>query len=133
MRFPQVLIYEGDGRLAALLRETLALGQGGDKRRWALRSPRLASSCLRLLRGAGPSVLVLKLGRDPKRHEMPLLEQVTWLYPDTATVVVSELDNPALAGLAWDLGARCVLFPPQTRDQLPGVVAGLMEAMMPKK
>jgi hypothetical protein len=38
-----------------------------------------------------------------------------------------------LAGLAWDLGARCVLFPPQTRDQLPGVVAGLMEAMMPKK
>ena len=31
-----------------------------------------------------------------------------------------------LAGLAWDLGAACVLLPPMPRDSLPDVVAGLM-------
>jgi hypothetical protein len=120
MRFPQLLVYEGDGRLADLLKGT------AEVQRWALHKPRLPSTCLRLLGRGGPSVLVLKVGRDLKNREMPLLEQVTWRFPDTATVVVSDLDNAALAGLAWDLGASLVLFPPQARDQLPEVVVGLM-------
>jgi hypothetical protein len=121
MRLPQLLIYEGDGRLAEMLRE---MAQGN---RWAVRTPQTPAACLRLLRRGEPAVLVLKIGGDLTRRDMPLLERITWQYPQTATVVVSDLDNPVLAGLAWDLGARLVLFPPQSRDQLPEVVKGMME------
>ena len=34
--------------------------------------------------------------------------------------------HAALAGLAWDLGADYVLFPPQPRELLPEIVAGLL-------
>jgi hypothetical protein len=32
-----------------------------------------------------------------------------------------------LAGLAWDLGVSFALFPPLSRDLLPGIVTGLMQ------
>ena len=35
--------------------------------------------------------------------------------------------DPALADLAWDLGADFVVFPPFSWEQLPSVVTGLME------
>ena len=57
MRHPQLLVYEGDGRLAELLRPT------AKEHRWALREPRQLGECLGLLRN-GPGVLVLKVGRD---------------------------------------------------------------------
>jgi hypothetical protein len=120
MHHPQLLVYESDGRLAALLRPT-AEGHG-----WSLREPRHLEPCLRLLQRGGPGVLVLKAGRDLEK-ELTLLERVGWLFPDTATVLVGDVGHTLLTGLAWDLGASYVHFPPQPREQLPEIVVGLME------
>ncbi len=120
MRYPQVLIYENDGRLAELLRRE------AKPRQWSLREPRRLESCLRLLRRGGPSVLILKVGTDLV-EELTLLERVSWLFPDTATVVIGDAENPVLAGLAWDLGATLVLFPPQPRYSLVDIVTRLLE------
>jgi DNA-binding NtrC family response regulator len=120
MRHPQILVYEQNSLLANLLRRA-------KQQDWSLREPRQLESCLRLLRGGHPSVLVLKVGTDLER-ELTLLERVSWLYPDTATVVVGDAENAVLAGLAWDLGAAYVLFPPLPREQLPDVVAALLSA-----
>jgi hypothetical protein len=141
---PQVLIYETDGHLAELLRDL------AKERRWALREPRRPEACLSLLQRGGPAVLVIRVNGDLVRQmtlpepmsddetaalekqyrnlvrQMTLLERVAWLCPETATVVVSDDANEMLAGLAWDLGASYVLFPPQARDRLPGLVAELM-------
>jgi hypothetical protein len=119
MHLPQIIVYEQDGRLKLQL-EALA-GQ----RRWALREARRPETCLRLLARGGPAVLVLKAGRDLER-ELALLERATWLYPDAAAVLVADGDRAELAGLAWDLGAAYVLLPPQPRERLPEIVAGLM-------
>jgi hypothetical protein len=124
MRYPQLLVYEGDGRLAAQLRPV------AEERRWSLREPRQPGACLRLLRRGGPSVLVLRAGRDLER-ELTLLERVCWLFPETAVVLVGDLDHQRIAGLAWDLGAACVLVPPLPRELLPQVVTGLMNAAGP--
>ena len=70
-------------------------------------------------------MLVLRPGRDVER-EMALLDQVRRSFAETATVVVCPADNHALTGLAWDLGADCVLPPAQLQDHLADVVAGLM-------
>jgi DNA-binding NtrC family response regulator len=120
MRYPQVLVYESDGRIAELLRRE------GKPRQWSLREPRRPESCVRLLRRGGPSVLVLKVGSD-LLQELSLLDRVTWLFPDTATVVIGDSDNAVLAGLAWDLGAAVVLFPPQPRYSLAEIVGRLLE------
>jgi DNA-binding NtrC family response regulator len=119
VKHPQVLIYESDGRLAEMLRNL------AKERRWALREPRRPEACLTLLQDGGPAVLVLRVGGDLGR-QMTLLERVAWLCPETATVVMSDEANETLAGLAWDLGASYVLFPPQSRDRLPALVAELM-------
>lgn len=126
MQYPQVLIYENDGRLAALLQAQ------AEAQHWALRQPRQVDACVRLLRRARPGVLVLKVGRDLSR-EFTLLERVRWLCPEAAAVVVADMHNAALAGLAWHLGAHYVLMPPQPREQLANVLAGLMKhsAMRP--
>jgi DNA-binding NarL/FixJ family response regulator len=119
VRLPQLLIYEGDGRLAALLRAM------AEEQRWAVREPRQLASCLRLLRRGGPAVLVIRVGRNLER-EMTLVERTHAFFPDTAIVVVGDLDQAPLAGLAWDLGADAVVFPPLPRDGLPEIVLGLM-------
>ncbi len=119
MKHPQVVVYEADGRLATLLRPLL------EERRWALRQPRRAEKVMEHLREGGPAVLVLRVGRDLER-EMTLLERTTWLHPQSRTIVVTEVEHPRLAGLAWDLGASFVLAPPQPRERLPELVAGLM-------
>jgi hypothetical protein len=120
MRHPQILVYEADGRLAALLRPL------AEEQRWLLREPRQGRACLRLLRRGGPGVLVIKAGRALER-EFALLDRVSWLFPDTATVLVADVAHAGLAGLAWDLGAAYVLVPPHAREGLPDVVAGLMK------
>jgi len=121
MRHRQVLVCESDDRLAQVLRPCVQ-AQG-----WRLREVRHPRVCLGLLPQGGESVFVLRLGRDLQR-EMTLLEQVTWLFPETATVVVCDADNAALVQLVWDLGARFVLHPPQVRELLPEVVAGFLGA-----
>jgi len=125
MRHPQLLVYERDGLLAHLLRRTGKAGQPRKPSDWSLRQPRRPETCLRLLSRGGPSLLVLEVGHDLER-ELTLLERVTWLHPETATVVVGDTEDAALAGLAWDLGATYVLFPPLPRDQLLDVTDALM-------
>lgn len=126
MHHPQLLVYEPDRRLAALL-QPLA-----DKYRWLLREPRQPSAWLRLFRRGGPGVLVFRTGRASMEHELAALEQLTWLYPDAATVLVGDSDQACLAGLAWDVGVRYVLLPPQTRERLPEIVTGLMKRYQPE-
>lgn len=119
MHHPQVLVYESDRRLADMLRPL------AEKQKWLLREPRQLSACLRLLDRGGPGVLVLRLSRDRER-ELALLEQVAWLHPDAATVVVADNEPAGLIGLAWDLGVRWVLLPPHTRERMTEIVANLM-------
>jgi hypothetical protein len=127
MRHPQVVIYESDGRLAALLRDVAR------DRHWTLHEPRQPEGCLRLLRRGDHAVLVLRLGQDAVDseralvRELSLLERVTRLCPDAATVVVGEADHAELAAQCWDLGAAYVLFPPRPRDWLPEILAGFLE------
>jgi hypothetical protein len=124
MRHPELLVYEGDGRLAGLVRGL------AEKQSWTLREMRDTDACLRVLLRGGPAVLVLKVGRDLVR-EFTLLEQAAWLCPQSPAVLVGETDDGVLTALAWDLGARYVLFPPQPRHQLPDIVASLMAAAAP--
>lgn len=119
MKYPQVLVYETDGRLAGQLR---ALCQ---ERSWVLREPRRLESCLQLLRPGGPAVLVLKLGTDLIR-ELSILERVRLLCPTTAVIVVSDTEPGPFTALAWDLDASFVLAPPLARSDLPELVESLL-------
>jgi hypothetical protein len=118
MRQAQILVYEVDGRLAQLLRP-VAEAHG-----WRLRELRHAEAVPEVLREGGP-VLVLKLGRD-LYEELALLERVSWGWPETAPVVVSNADHPELTALLWDLGAAAVLLPTDSLAALPELVVGLM-------
>lgn len=119
MRYPLLVIYEGDGRLAALLRPAAAAGA------WVVREPRQAGACLRWLAKGGPAVLVLRVGRDLER-EMGLLQRAACQCPEAGLVVVTEGDHARLAGLAWDLGATFVVTPDRPRESVVEVVEGLM-------
>jgi hypothetical protein len=119
MRFPQLIVYESDGRLAALLRDLAAAS------RWSLREARQTDECLRLLASpTGPAVLVVRIGRDLEQ-EMALIEEVGHRYPGAAAVVVGDAEHDRLVGMAWDLGAAYVYVAPP-REDLVAVVAGLM-------
>jgi hypothetical protein len=124
MRQRQVLVHDNDGRLAEALR------QRAHAHHWHLREVRHLRVCLGLLPQGGDSVLVLRAGRDLVR-EMTLLEQVSVLFPETATVLVCDADNAAVVHLAWDLGARFVLPPSQVRPELADVVEGLLGCRPP--
>ena len=119
MQQPQVLVYGVEGRLAEQLSE-LARSQ-----RFWLREVKHLAACRNQLRGARPAVLVLRLGRDVER-ELALVAQVHELFPDTATVVLGDADNPPLAGLVWELGAHYVLFPPLPAETLPEIVRKML-------
>jgi DNA-binding NarL/FixJ family response regulator len=120
MRYPRVLVCEHGGRIAASFRE-LPL----DPKVWTVHEPRRLEDCVEHLREPGPAVVILKLSRD-LQQELELLERVNWWFPETACLVVSDTDNPALVGLAWDLGARYVLAPPQSCDLLPKLAAAFL-------
>src|SRR6266853_3811844 len=98
MQQTQILTYGIDGVLAERLRE-LAQAQ-----RFWLRETSQLSACQNVVQTSQPSVFVLVLGRDLPR-ELALLEQVHACLPGTPTIAVGESDHPALAGLAWELGA----------------------------
>ncbi len=122
MHHNQVLVYENDGKLALALRD-LARRHGA----W-IRELRHAQACLNAMKRGGPGLVVLKVGRDLER-ELALLQQVTWQFPDSRTIVVGEVDHPSLADLAWDLGAAFVLLPPTSPDLLPEIVARMLSAI----
>lgn len=119
MRYPLLVIYEGDGRLAAQLRPAAARGA------WVVREPRQAGACVRWLARGGPAVLVVRVGRDLER-ELALLERAARLCPEAACVVVAEGDHARVAGLAWDLGAAFVL----TADRPPEMLVEVVEALL---
>jgi DNA-binding NtrC family response regulator len=119
MQHAQVLVYESDGKLAATLEEL------ANRRGSRLREIRQENACLNLLRRYGPAVLVLKVGRNLER-EVGLLDRITRLFPETPVIVVGDASYPGLAGLAWDLGARFVLFPPQPMELLPELVRSFL-------
>ncbi|MBM4068636.1 MAG: hypothetical protein FJ271_06780 [Planctomycetes bacterium] len=124
MQLAQVLIYEKDGRLAESLRAL------SESRGIWVRELRQARACLDALARGGIGVLVLKIGRDLER-ELTLLQQAAWNFPDCRTVVVGDVDHPALADLAWDLGAAFVFMPPTPFNLLPEVVDRLLKSGLP--
>jgi len=120
MRLRQVLVYETDGRIAELLRRE------GREHSCPIREPRRLESCLRLLAKGGQSVLVCKLGRDLAR-ELKWLEAASWLFPETAVIIVGDTMAPALGELMWDLGARLVFLSLPPGRGLVEVIAAFLE------
>jgi DNA-binding NarL/FixJ family response regulator len=90
-----------------------------------LREVQNVAACRSLAAIAGPAVLVLMLGKELVQ-ELTLLQELGHASPNTAIVVVGDTNHPALAALAWDLGAHCVLQPPQPIELLPEIVARLL-------
>ena len=130
MKYPQLVVYEREGRVADLLRrrlEDVLWREGRTPPGWLLYERRQTEACLRQMRRGGPAVLVVRLGSNLPR-ELGLVDRVSRLHPDVQVVVVGEDEDPVLAGLAWDVGASYVHLPPQPRDLLPEVVRGLMAA-----
>ena len=123
MHHAQLIAYGVEGRLAELLSELAHAAS-----LW-LREVRHFKTCLSLLR-RGAGVLVLRVGKDLDK-ELTLLEQVTHLFPKTKTIIVGPVDNPALAGLAWDLGAAYVLLPPQPLEAIGEIVCGFLPEPKP--
>jgi DNA-binding response OmpR family regulator len=119
MRLPQVVVYETDGRLAALVRPLV------EEQGWLLREPRQLESCVRLLSRGGPGVLVIKLGSHLER-EFALQEQARRTSSETPIILVADSNHSWLLGLGWDLGAAMVLAPPMPREALLEIVKALM-------
>jgi DNA-binding NtrC family response regulator len=119
MRQAQVVTHGVDGALAERLRE-LAQTKG-----FRLRETSQLSACANLLDSSSPSVLVVVLGRDLER-ELALLELAHASMPRTATIVIGEADHPVLAGLAWELGATFVLFPPMPVEWLGDLLENML-------
>jgi DNA-binding NtrC family response regulator len=119
MRFPQLIIYETDGRLARVLEATAGT------HRWVLRQPRRVESCLRLLKSGGRGMVVVHVENDLDSM-FTLVERVSSQHPEVDVVVVLDREDWVLSELSWDLGATYVLAPPQQRDRLLDVVANLM-------
>jgi hypothetical protein len=138
MRYPQLLVFERDGRLAWLLKDICAA------HRWTCREPRQTEACLRLLRSGGPTLLVVRTTSKPARDQpaedaeqeqktiersFTLLDRAHWLRPDAAIIAVGERDDPAMTALAWNLGATYVLAPPQSLGILPDLVGHMMGSL----
>ena len=119
MRFPQIVVFEADGRLTGSLRplaEELGLSP---------RQVQQSEACRRALRRGGPNILVLRIGRDLDR-EFTLLDKVSRTLPETHILVVLDQDDPRLRALAWDLGAAYVLPLTRARELLPEIVRGMV-------
>ena len=121
MQQTQVLTYGIDGVLAERLRE-----MAQTQRIWLRETSQLAA-CRNLLQTSPPSVFVMVLGGDLEK-ELALLELVHASLPCTASIVIGEADNPALAGLAWELGATYALFPPTPVEMIGEILARCLPA-----
>ena len=119
MQFPQILVFEADGRLTAAL-QSLAEELG-----LIPRQVQQSEACRRALGKGGPNVLLLRAGRDLDR-EFALLDNVTRTMPETRVLVVLDQDDARLRSLAWDLGAAYVLPLSRSRDLLPDVIRAMV-------
>lgn len=119
MRYPQVIVFEPDGRLANLLQPLI------HAQSWLLRQPRRVETALKLLARGGPQVLVIRAGRDLER-EFGLLQQAALRYPEAFVLLVLDNDHPRLPGLGWDLGATFVLSPGESRDRIAQLLQSLL-------
>jgi DNA-binding NarL/FixJ family response regulator len=118
MQSPRVLIHEPDGRIARRFRE---VPKGAAT--WSVHEPRRMEDCIDLL--GGPAVLIIRIGGDVE-SELDLMQRIAWRFPETACLAVAESDDPAVLGLAWDLGARHVLHGPGSMDMLPTLAAAFL-------
>jgi len=127
MKHPQVVVYESDGWLADQVRRLAG------ENAWLVRESRRADACLNLLEDGRPTVLLLRLERE-LLDGLTLLSQVAERAPDCPVVLVSDVkmegaeQRAQLAALAFDLGARYVLFPPLQQPVIEDLVAGLLGA-----
>jgi hypothetical protein len=86
-----------------------------------------------LLRDNRPAVLLVKLERK-MIDEFKLIALIRERVPDCPIAVFSDMkfegaaQRASLAGLAYDLGVRYVMFPPLTKTLVEDVAAGLMQA-----
>ena len=127
MKHPQVVVFESDGWLADQVRRLAA------DHAWLVRESRHPDACLNLLADSRPAVLLLRLERE-LLDGLTLLGQVTERAPDCPVILVSDVkmegaeQRAQLSALAFDLGARYVLFPPLQQPVIEDLVAGLMGA-----
>lgn len=123
MRFPQVIVYEPDGRLKQLLTAMIV------EHRWVLREFRQVEACMKALSAAHPSLLVFRLSAE-YTHGLEMLSRIARKGSKIRKVAVLDAAHTnELVGLAWDLGADFVLAPPLSLIMLPDIVAGLMLAV----
>lgn len=127
MKLPQVVVFESDGWLADQVRRLAA------EHAWLVRECRRPDACLGLLADSRPAVLLLRLERE-LHGGLTLLGQVSERAPDCPVVLVSDVkmegaeQRAQLSALAFDLGARYVLFPPLQQPVIEDLVAGLLGA-----
>jgi DNA-binding NtrC family response regulator len=127
MKHPHVVVYESDGWLADQVRRLAG------EHAWLVRESRHADACLALLADGRPAVLLLRLERE-LLDGLTLLSQVAGRAPDCPVVLVSDVkmegaeQRAQLAALAFDVGARYVLFPPLQQPVIEDLVAGLLGA-----
>jgi hypothetical protein len=118
MKRATLIVWEGDDRLASLLRPWAV------QQRWLLRQPRSEEELLSQGASAHLGAVVLRFGRDLER-EFALLARLSTALPDLAIVVVLPEPDETLAGLAWDLGACEVLPLFRCRETLVPLIARL--------
>ncbi len=118
MQQTQILTFGLTGIAIESLRELAT-----SRRIW-LRETSHAEACQNLLQ-EGPTVFIVQLGRDLER-ELSLVELAHECSPRSATIVIGETDNAALAGLAWEIGAAYVLFPPTPVERLAEIVTFML-------
>lgn len=91
----------------------------------SVRVTRDPQACINHLRQGAVGVLLLRVGTNLET-EFTLLEQVAHQFPHIAPVVWGRSDHPRLTGLAWDLGARCVLPAPSDPERLCDAILHLL-------
>ena len=125
MRHPRLVIYERDGFLAEQVRELAR------EHRWVVRESRQADACLKILRDPGPAVLLIKVDKEAL-DGMALIGRAFESAPHCPLALFFDEKQEGagqralLAGLAYDLGASAVVFPPLTQSAVEDLAAGLM-------
>ncbi len=76
-----------------------------------------ASALTNLLRKGSRGLLLVRVGRDLV-GELETLRDAAHEFPEVTTIAFGDRDHPLLEGLAYDLGASAVVFPPSGVEEL---------------